>query len=198
MGKETKVAGREERVTDTFTEVPKRIKGDGLMFEMFRYSDDEIKDILKSIVILWDSNEKKNEHILQQFDKRGIAYKKQRLNFGDYSFYLPQNEALGVPRDIWFDNKLTIERKASLEELSGNFTKGRANFEEELTRKKNSMMYLMIEDGTYKDLITGNYRTNYDKKSYIATLNTYEIRFGIKTAFIPKELAASFIYFKCY
>ena len=85
------------------------------------------------MIILVDTREKVNDHIISSFDKNEISYKKKALEYGDYSFALPKNEALSIPRDMYFNKKVCIERKASLEEICGNLTKERDRFEKELS-----------------------------------------------------------------
>lgn len=165
------------------------------MVQLHRYTDDELKELLSSMVVIYDSNEKENKHILEYLDKKKVKYKKMKLNFGDYSFYLPANEKLGIHRDLYFTDVVTVERKGSLEELSGNFTKGRANIEEEFTRKRGAM-YLMIENATYEDIINHNYKTEYKPLSYLATLNSFEARYNLKTSFVKRQAAGNFIYHK--
>ena len=55
------------------------------------------------------------------------------LSYGDYSFYIPKNDSLSIPRDRYFDKKIIDERKGLLEELSGNLTKERDRLEKELS-----------------------------------------------------------------
>ena len=62
------------------------------------------------MIILVDTREKVNDHIISSFDKNGISYKKKALEYGDYSFALPKNEALSIPREMYFDKKVVIER----------------------------------------------------------------------------------------
>lgn len=164
------------------------------MVELFKYKDSEIDKLLKSIVILIDTREQENSHIKEYFDKKKIKYDIQKLNYGDYSFYIPKNEELGIPRDLYFDGIITIERKGSLEELSGNFTKDRARIEEEFSRKKGKL-HLMIEDATYDYIVLHNYNTQYNPKSFIATLKTFEVRYNINTFFVSKRGAGNYIYY---
>src|SRR5690554_4485000 len=134
----------------------------------YRYTKSELKELLKSIVILIDSREQKNNHITTYFDDKGISCKSKALDFGDYSFILPENQELGINRDIYFDRKIAIERKRSLNELSNNFTHDRARFEAELIRASNAKMILLIEnENGYRDIINGNYRTDYNPRSFI-------------------------------
>ena len=121
----------------------------------YRFSLEDIKKLLKSMVVLVDSREKKNGHILEYFDKQNIAYEVTSLNYGDYSFYIPA-EAAG--EDIYFHRDIVIERKASLEELSGN---------------DGCKIYLLIEaPGGYSDIIGHRYRTEMKPAAFAASLKT--------------------------
>lgn len=59
------------------------------MIQMHKFTVGEIKNLAKRMVILVDSREKKNDHILGYFKKQGIAYQETKLDYGDYSFYIP-------------------------------------------------------------------------------------------------------------
>ena len=84
------------------------------------------------MVVLVDTREKSNSHIIEWLDKKKIPYKLKALSNGDYSFYVPANPNLNIDRDLFFDSHIMIERKGSLEELSSNFSQHRARFEEEM------------------------------------------------------------------
>ena len=103
------------------------------MIQLYKFTDSEIKELLDSIVILVDTKEKVNAHITGWFDKKKIPWKKKSLSKGDYSFYISANEALGIPKDLYFDKEIVVERKASLEEISGSLTQNRERFEHELS-----------------------------------------------------------------
>ena len=60
--------------------------------QMYKFTVEEIKNLVKHMVILVDSREKKNGHVLDYFGKQGIAYQKTKLDYGDYSFYIPAAE----------------------------------------------------------------------------------------------------------
>lgn len=161
----------------------------------FYYTDTELKGLLKSMVILIDTREQENSHILAYLDKQKVTYDSRKLGFGDYSFMLPANEKLGIIRDTYFDNQITIERKASLEELSGNLTQDRQRFESELIRASKAKLLLMIENACYGDIIGHRYQTQYEPKAFIAALKTYEIRYGISLNFVAAALSGNFIYY---
>ena len=164
----------------------------------YKYTDKEIKTLIKSIVILEDSNEQENSHIIDFFEKKKLKYKRKKLNFGDYSFFLPENKELGIERDIYFDDEICVERKNSLSEIAGNFGKGRKQFENELIRKKDCKMFLMIEDGSWEKINAKLYRADYTVESFLATLYVFIARYNISVDFISKELAGQFIYSMFY
>ena len=166
------------------------------MFAKYHYTDEELKTLLKIITILVDTREKANEHITVYFTKKDIPYKK--LNFGDYSFYLPANPNLGIPRDTYFTNNISIERKNFLEELSSNLTNGRQQFETELIKSSQSKLILMVENANFADIFNNKYNTGYNSTAFIATLKTYEARYNLNINFITAGLSGSFIHSTFY
>lgn len=160
---------------------------------MYQYTDKELKAIMKSMVIVVDTREQANTHIIEHMDKKKIAYAtSESLPYGDYTCFIPKNEQFGIMRDLWFTDIVTIERKNSLEELSSNLTKHRERFEAELQKHK-GRMYLMIENATYEDLLEGKYNTQYNKASYIASLHAFQSRYDLDIRFIKKDYAGQFI-----
>jgi ERCC4-type nuclease len=164
----------------------------------YHFTDGEIKKLLASMVVLIDTREQDNGHLIRYFDQKKIPYESKKLDYGDYSVLLPRNEELGVNRDIFFDNSVIVERKGSLSELAGNLTKDRTRFESELIRAKGANIALMIENATYADLVMGRYRSDYNAKSFVATLATYSARYGLDVNFVEKELAGNWIYHRLY
>lgn len=158
------------------------------MINLYYYTDSEKKEIINSIVILVDTREKegKNNHIIEFFDSKKIKYKKKSLKYGDYSFYIPKNEKLGIYKDLYFDSEIIIERKASLEEISGNLSSGRDRFEKELALAPLNKV-LLIEGGSFDDICSGNYNTEYNKKSFLASLFTFWFRYTIPVFFMPNN-----------
>ena len=155
------------------------------MIQNFKYTDNELKELLQSIVVVVDSREKKQNHLTDWFDKKKIPYITKALDNGDYNFYLPMNEKLGIPRDLWFTHDLFFERKANLTELAGNLTKGRARFEEELATSKALEKYLIIENANYADVVNGNYKSDYSSKSYLGTLHSFNHKYDLQIVFMP-------------
>ena len=149
------------------------------------------------ITVLVDSREKKNEHILKYFTMRGIKYKVTKLNVGDYSLAIHDDDfakALGYPFAIDYRGSITIERKASLEELSNNFTRDRKRFQNEF-EKGQGKIHLMIENATYDDIVFGRYKTKFNEKAFVRSLNTWKFRYNAHIDFVSKETAGNYIYY---
>ena len=133
----------------------------------FKYSVEQIKKMLKEMIVLVDSREQKNAHILEYFQRQGIPYEVEKLDYGDYSCKLPASAA---GRDIYFHDSIVIERKNSLEEISGNLSKGRERFEAEFLKARNAgaKIYLMIESPLgYTGIITHGYKTGMKPAAFI-------------------------------
>ena len=144
------------------------------------------------MIVLVDSREQKNKHILDYFQRQGISYELMKLDYGDYSCKIP--EAAG--RDLYFHDSIVIERKASLEELSGNLAQNRDRFECEFLRARNAgaKVYLMVEDPRgYTGICNHAYKTQLNPASYMASLKTWEHRFDANVQFIAPELSGYYI-----
>lgn len=145
------------------------------------------------MVILVDSREKQNGRILEYFQRQGIAYQKTKLDYGDYTLLIPASAA---GQDIYFHRDIVIERKASLEELSGNLAQERDRFEKEFLRARNDgcKVYLMVEaPGGYSDIISHRYNTQLKPSAYMASLKTWEVRYGANVQFISPEYSGYYI-----
>lgn len=165
------------------------------MLDRLKRTEKELTDLLRSIVILIDTREKKNEHITSYFDKYDVPHKRMALPCGDYSFMLPENPELKIPHDLYFYNDIIIERKGSAEELSGNFSNGRMNFNDEFSRARAKKRYLMIESCSYDDIVRGNYHTDYGRKSFLASLHSFNQKYNLEIFFLPdKSLSPVYIY----
>lgn len=83
-------------------------------------------------MILIDTREQANTHILRYLDRQGIEHCDVALEFGDYL-----NTETGI----------VVERKRNFEELAGNCGTGHARFKRELERLDSTggQMYILIE-----------------------------------------------------
>lgn len=163
---------------------------------LYRYSDKELKELLSSMVILVDSREQQNQHILDYFEQKRIPYKTQKIDTGDYSCFIPANSEMGIVRDLHFP--IVIERKNSVDELAQSI-KDRSRFEAELIRSQQLNFTLLVEEmNGYAAILMGKYRSQYDPKALLASLKTFEARYGFGTVYLSANHTGHFIYHHLY
>lgn len=155
------------------------------MLEHLKYSEDEQKQLLKSMVVIIDTREQQNKHITDYFDKHKIPYEVKTLEVGDYTFYLPANETLSIPREMSFEKDIIIERKNSAEELSTCLTKTRSRFENEFIKAKDAKKYLLVENCNYQDIVNGNYNSQYNSKGFLGSLHSFDHKYDLRIVFMP-------------
>jgi ERCC4-type nuclease len=162
----------------------------------YKYTEKEIKAMLASIVILVDSREQQNKHIIDYFESKKIQYKEKKLDYGDYSAYLPKNEEVGIYRDLYIP--AAIERKNSVDELVSTI-KERTRFENELMRAQRFPFLILVEDSNgYEKIIKGEYRSEYQARSLLGSLKAFEARYGFQTVFVAPHTAGNYIYHHFY
>lgn len=160
----------------------------------YKFTDTEIKKILKNVVILVDSREQQNQHILDYFDKKSIVYEVGKLDSGDYSVRVDPLPELQINRPIHFN--ICIEKKNSVDELASSF-KDRTRFENEFIRAKgnNTKMYLLVEDRNgIENILKHNYRSEYTPAALYASLKSWEARYDINIHFENKDIVPHYIY----
>jgi len=166
-----------------------------------RYTQKEMDQLLLSFIITADTREQNNNHILESFKARKRGYITRKLDFGDYSFFLPENESLGIPHDLHFSDELVIERKANLDELCGNLKVDngeRQRFKAEMLRKGDAKMMMVIETGGWEDLFGGNYRSKYSTTALAGSLLSFQHRYDLHLQFVPKNRMGEYIAYNFY
>ena len=81
-------------------------------------------------MIICDTREKKNAHILRYFTENGIEYEEHKLDVGDYMD--PDNP------------HLSIDRKQNLDEVCGNLCTANNRFWREVRRARESGIKLIV------------------------------------------------------
>lgn len=138
---------------------------------MYKFTDKELKEILDKMVTIVDSRENANSHIVEWLDKKKKPYKVQKLEYGDYSCYLPNGSFEGQQRDIYFTNDIAIERKFCIDELAMNLKDNKTNINE-VTKE---IIELLGKDYLQKVL-----KTDYNRLKYeFANMNRHEVQFFI-------------------
>lgn len=155
------------------------------------YTDAEIKQKLKELVIIADSREQVHQHIISWLDKHNIQYKSRALETGDYSVMLG---------DITFEDEVVVERKANLDEIAGNFTSGRERFEREMIRAKarGTKLFLVVENATWTDIFLHNYRSRLEPKSLFASLMSWQAEYNLTVIFCKSSETAQILYSTFY
>ena len=130
-------------------------------------------------MLICDSREKKNAHILAYFDRHGIEYEVRKLDVGDY---------------MYEGGTVSVDTKRSIDELASNMLnqKDHARFWREVRRSKEMGIHLvvLIESNIYKaipDLAT--WRSKYSKISGRAVMDAIyrcHISYGVDFLFAPK------------
>ena len=156
----------------------------------------EIEDCLKSMIICVDTREQESARAVKRYSMFGCPWERRTLNYGDYTynFRLPNGKYL-YPDDVTIDGAAVIERKMSLTELSGNFTRSRKRFIDEFDRAKaaGSSVYLLVEDGSWEKLIAGHYKTKFNPEAFKASLTAWMARYNAKVIFCRQETSGTLI-----
>lgn len=163
-----------------------------------KFTETEINKILKKMVILTDSREQKNDHILQWFDENKIPYEKVKNDYGDYSCKFPKGTIPGIDRDIYMDRLISIERKANIDEIANNLrseNKPRIKAELAHINKYDIRCHLLLEDHLfYKHLREGKFRSLWKPKSLNGSIYGLITEYNVNFEAINKEDAGSKIF----
>ena len=93
----------------------------------------DLEKTLSTIVYIFDSREKKNDHIKAYFEKHGIPFKVQKLDEGDYQIEGKTN--------------ITVDRKQNMQEMYNCVVNDKSRFMKEVRRcyEKGIKLYILIE-----------------------------------------------------
>lgn len=132
---------------------------------------------------IFDSREKKNEHIKAYFDRHEIAYRIEKLEAGDY---------------MVDGGKVTVDRKGSVEEISGNLTnptdKQRFMREVRRSRQLGLRLVVLVETNKYKSIKElSSWKSKYSPVRgtvLIREMERLRYAYGVEFRFCPKMSAA--------
>ena len=150
----------------------------------------EIKEVLDSMVILCDSREQPTARAKRRYERFGCPYRRATLNYGDYcadarlpngKWILDESETLAP--------SCVVERKESLDEIAGNFCRGRDRFirEFERARDNGARIYLIIEDGSWISLLMHGYRSKMNPNALLASIVAFMVRYNANVIFSNEE-----------
>lgn len=154
----------------------------------------EIRDTLETFRIIADRREQNTSRAKERFDALG-GPERATLDYGDYC---AQIEIGGRPlydASARISPVCAIERKMSLDELAGNFTRGRGRFEREFERasEKSAKIYLLVENATWEAIYQHRYRSRFNPQAFVASLLAWSRRYGIVPLFCKSGTSASLI-----
>lgn len=153
-------------------------------------TDKEFGNLISDMVVIVDTREKKNEHIVEFLTKSGIPFKLDKLDHGDYTVEFSK------PEHFKYNRCVAIERKNSFDEICGNLTKNRDRFEREFERAKNhkTKMHLLIENATWKKAFNSSFRSKMTNNALVAGILTFSIRYNCNVWYTTKDESGMLIY----
>ncbi|EHN14124.1 ERCC4 domain-containing protein [Clostridium sporogenes] len=171
----------------------------------YKFTDIEIKKLLKeNFMILYDTREQKNQHVLDYLDSKKVPYKKKKIDEGDYTAIVTKCPEMGIYRDIYFP--VAVERKNSVDELANNLgektdTRDDIRLIREFQRAKTKgiKISLIIEDKNgMENIKKGNYRSLYTPKAFLGRLSSIQDLYLHDTLFVDRKDTGFEIYRKLY
>lgn len=151
----------------------------------------EVKRILSTFKICVDTREHPNAKFKKRIRSMGVPAVWHKLDYGDYSaaVTLPDGSEYNL-----FD-KVVVERKMSLDELSACYTYERGRFTKEFERAKaaNAKIYLVVENGDIEKAYKGKYRSRMKPKAMVASIFAWLSRYNCVYLPCPAELSGRMI-----
>ena len=133
----------------------------------------EAEECLRSMVYCVDRREQPTKALEKRLGYLQ-PYERETLNAGDYT------AKTLLPDGTWFYVPAAVERKMSMSELAGNFTRERQRFRAEFNRAREHgiRLYLLIEQASWEGAYAGAYRSKLKPQSMVASLLTWSARYG--------------------
>lgn len=155
----------------------------------------EIDAALKTFRIIADTREQNTPRATERFKSFGVPVERATLEYGDYcaQIDLPGGQLHDTSGPI--RPACVIERKMSLDEIAGNFTRGRDRFRREFQRatEAGARVWLLIENGSFEAIRGKRYRSRYNPKAFQASLIAWAVRYGITPIFCKAGTSGSLI-----
>ena len=149
----------------------------------------DIENCLNSLVILVDSREQPSDRARKRYETFRRPWRRQKLDFGDYS------AEMTLPNGTVVRIGAAVERKMNLEELSSCLTHDRDRFRREFERAQQAgaVMYLLVENATWENLINGKYKTKFNQKAFLASVTAWIARYNLRPIFCKAETSGRLI-----
>lgn len=155
----------------------------------------EVTRILDSFRIIADTREQNTPRASERFQSFGAPVERATLSYGDYcaNVTLPAGHLYDISSTI--APRCCIERKMSLDELAGCFTRGRDRFRREFERatQNHARIFLLIEGGNWESIEAHRYRSKFPPNAFKASLEAWVIRYNIIPIFCRAATSGTLI-----
>lgn len=152
----------------------------------------EAEAALETFAVVCDTREQDTARARRRFRLMGAPVLRMTLDYGDYAgtVTLPDGRPVCDPQ-ARARPRCVIERKMDLDELAMCLTRGRDRFRRELERAKGAgaVVWLLVENGSWEQILGGRYRSKFQPKAYFASLAAWAVRYGLRIVFCD-ELTA--------
>lgn len=146
---------------------------------------------MRNFLILTDTRQKSEEHIIKEFDKQGVLHIRTTLPSADYMAVRFDSE-----RGFYLDYSVLIDTKKDLEEIAGNLcnSKNHERVKREIFKGQelgcNKFIFL-INSGKVKTLEDlqnwTSKRTQVKGSTLIKVFNTMKERYNVNFVLVPKK-----------
>ena len=156
----------------------------------------EVRDALAGFRVIVDTREQMTQKARERFGSLNAPVERATMSYGDYCADVPVNG-----RQSLYDGNgaicapCVIERKMSLDELAGCFTRGRDRFRREFERASanNAKVYLLIENGSWEGILRHRYKSRFNPEAFKASLTAWMIRYNFVPVFCRAETSGMVI-----
>lgn len=145
---------------------------------------------MKDFIILTDTRQQKEKHILKEFDKQGIIHIRTGLSSADYMALRYNNE-----RGFYLDYSVLIDTKKDMEEIAGNLcnVQSHERIKREIFRGKElgaKEFIFLINGGKIKTIDDlqkwSSKRTKVKGETLLKIFKTMSQRYDVKFVITPR------------
>lgn len=156
----------------------------------------EQRTVLESFRVLRDTREQDTARARKRYEAIVVPVDKATLSYGDYTYNAK------LPSGAWIhDTSATIspaavvERKMDIDEVAQCLTRSRPRFVREFERARaaGARVYLIIENGSWEHIISGQYRTRVHPNALLGSLVAFIVRYNAGVIFCKEESSGRLI-----
>lgn len=146
---------------------------------------------MNNLIILTDTRQQKENHIIKEFDKQGISHIRTGLPSADYMAVRYDNE-----QGFYLDYSILIDTKKDLEEIANNLcnTNSHERLKREIFKGKDlgakEFIFIIGENKikTAEDIKSwSSPHTKVRGETLLKIMNTMKERYGVRFMIVPKR-----------